>query len=31
MDQYGQPAIFMCNRLFRSYRTLENRFAQELA
>ena len=31
MIQYGQQAIFMCNGLFTSNRTLENIFAQELA
>ena len=31
MIQYGQQAIFMCNGLFTSHRTLENIFAQELA
>ncbi len=29
--RYGQQAIFMCNGLFTSNRTLENIFAQELA
>ncbi|HEY7697448.1 MAG TPA: hypothetical protein VIE88_03490, partial [Vicinamibacteria bacterium] len=29
--QYGQQAIFMCNGLFTSHRTLEQVFAQELA
>ncbi len=31
MIQSGQQAIFMCNGLFTSHRTLENIFAQELA
>ncbi len=31
MIRYGQQAIFMCNGLFTSNRTLENIFAQELA
>ena len=31
MIQSGQQAIFMCNGLFTSHRTLENVFAQELA
>ena len=31
MVRYGQQAIFMCNGLFTSNRTLENVFAQELA
>jgi len=31
MIQHGQQAIFMCNGLFTSHRTLEQVFAQELA
>ncbi len=31
MIEYGQQAIFMCNGLFTSNRSLENVFAQELA
>ncbi len=31
MIEYGQQAIFMCNGLFTSNRTIENVFAQELA
>ena len=31
MVRYGQQAIFMCNGLFTSNRSLENVFAQELA
>ena len=31
MIRYGQQAIFMCNGLFTSNRTIENVFAQELA
>lgn len=31
MIRYGQQAIFMCNGLFTSHRTLERIFAQELA
>ncbi len=31
MIEYGQQAIFLCNGLFTSHRTLENIFAQELA
>ena len=31
MVRYGQQAIFMCNGLFTSNRTLENVFAEELA
>ena len=31
MIRYGQQAIFMCNGLFTSNRTLEQVFAQELA
>ena len=31
MIRYGQQAIFMCNGLFTSKRTIENVFAQELA
>ena len=31
MVRYGQQAIFMCNGLFTSNRTLDRVFAQELA
>ena len=31
MIRYGQQAIFLCNGLFTSNRTIENIFAQELA
>lgn len=31
MIRYGQQALFMCNGLFTSHRTLEQVFAQELA
>ena len=31
MIRYGQQAVFMCNGLFTSNRTVENVFAQELA
>ena len=31
MVRYGQQAIFLCNGLFTSHRTLEQVFAQELA
>ena len=31
MIRYGQQAVFMCNGLFTSNRTIENVFAQELA